>query len=328
MFLTLYLSWNLFVLFVPVMGRIGASNNPDVAVALLAWGVLLWTSAYIVPWIVLLEKPQRVFSALAAVIVASLLVVFMTPFGFPYSGDAKNPTPQRALVHHVDRVFRDSVGHVRHSDSGFWLVNVDYNSPRLLFPHVQGLSQAKLVKEECESELYCGFPHYYPALRLLKVSHWIPGPRPVIHQHTHLQMVDRHDLSPQVTRLSFNLTGPDHMGLFFAPAKGVELVGWEFTTKIPPTWLKMDGRPVYFVYYSCGLPSGPWTFWFDFQIAPQQRQQKKQHQSSQSIVDVAVAGHYLHGEEQLSPSFKLFLNTFPSWSYPLAVTSTYQTWTY
>ena len=90
--------------------------------------------------------------------------LFCTPC--PYIGAVlslplKPPPPSQ----HVERTFRDESGAVRRHDSGFLLVNMDRNSPRSLSAALPELAAAANTGQECETELYCGVPYYYPFRR-------------------------------------------------------------------------------------------------------------------------------------------------------------------
>ena len=45
-------------------------------------------------------------------------------------------------------------------------------------------------------------------------------------------------------------------------------------------------------------------------------------------VSIALAGHFLHGENQRSLRFKSFLSQFPSWSVVTPWTASYTSWEY
>ena len=48
------------------------------------------------------------------------------------------------------------------------------------------------------------------------------------------------------------------------------------------------------------------------------------HMKTDDLVDLAVTGHVVHGNEMKSPEFKAFLATFPDWSYPVGWTASYK----
>ena len=65
----------------------------------------------------------------------------------------------------MERTFREKGGAVRRHDSGFMLMNMDRNSPDSLMAALPELATAANTGDECETELYCGAPYYYPFRR-------------------------------------------------------------------------------------------------------------------------------------------------------------------
>ena len=61
-----------------------------------------------------------------------------TRLGFPYSGSVSSPAPQRSLVLHTARTFHDRWGNVTLDDSGYFVMNLDRNSPMALMEWVPG----------------------------------------------------------------------------------------------------------------------------------------------------------------------------------------------
>jgi hypothetical protein len=68
---------------------------------------------------------------------------------------------------HVDRVYHNADGAVRAHKSGFWVVNMDVNSPRSVVSLVPEMGQATLIDDECEKELYCGLPYLIPVYSIV-----------------------------------------------------------------------------------------------------------------------------------------------------------------
>jgi hypothetical protein len=55
------------------------------------------------------------------------------------------------------------------SDAGYFLVNLDRNSPRILTDYVPELYSAREITEEmCNKHLYCAVPVYYPCASMLR----------------------------------------------------------------------------------------------------------------------------------------------------------------
>ena len=60
-------------------------------------------------------------------------------------------------------------GHLYKEDAGYFIVNLDRNSPKVLFDHVPQMYELKeLTEKTCQEDLYCGMPMYYPCASMLK----------------------------------------------------------------------------------------------------------------------------------------------------------------
>ena len=66
---------------------------------------------------------------------------------------------------HVERTFRERSGAVRRHDAGFLLMSLDRNTPSSLAGRLPGLDSAADTSDDCDTELYCGIPFYYPLRR-------------------------------------------------------------------------------------------------------------------------------------------------------------------
>ena len=129
----------------------------------------------------------------------TILLLLGTSLGFPYSSQEGYLAPHRALVIHTSREFYNNKGALESTDAGYFLVNLDRNSPRVLRDWVPGLSSAREISQaDCEKRLYCGVPVYYPAASLLRINHWIPAPQPNLYNPISLEML--HMESPSVNR--------------------------------------------------------------------------------------------------------------------------------
>lgn len=109
------------------------------------------------------------------------------------------------------------------------------------------------------------------------------------------------------------------MGIYFSPAAGVKLTSWSFVEgKVleGPEW--KDGRPTYYIFYSHGLSPTSWEFWLELKFP------KAHTMGADPILDMAVTGHIVHGNEMKSADFKKFLAQFPIWSYPVGWTASYK----
>lgn len=70
-------------------------------------------------------------------------------------------------LQHTQRQFYDVNGNVRYSGTGYWLVNLDMNSPHSVESIVPEVAAATPTVRDCEKELYCGFPYLMPVTTFL-----------------------------------------------------------------------------------------------------------------------------------------------------------------
>ncbi len=47
---------------------------------------------------------------------------------------------------------------------------------------------------------------------------------------------------------------------------------------------------------------------------------------SQGYLDIALCGHYFHGEERFSTDLRDYIKSMPDWSTPVGWTATYESW--
>lgn len=75
--------------------------------------------------------------------------------------------------------------------TGFWIADMDINSPHTVDRHVPHMKNAELVSEDCVKYLYCGLPYLVPVLNMIWKTHWLPGLPPVIVTPVKMQVIDR-----------------------------------------------------------------------------------------------------------------------------------------
>jgi len=317
--LNMYLILTTFAMFIPIMARAGSGLNPDLIIGYKAAGMTLATISFLCPLAMVMKKPMNIVMSLYVVTFFTVGAVISTRLGFPYSSDETNFAPHRALVIHTDREFYNKDGNMTDSDSGYFMVNLDRNSPGILTGWIPELSRAKEISDkDCERQLYCGMPVYYPAASLLKFNHWIPAPKPKLYKSISLELVHQEAMSVSIRRILFRATGPDHMGVFISPAMGIRLVTWSLaqgTVLEGPQW--KHGRPTYYIFHSQGKDVEPWEFWLDLEVP-------RSHYEGNELLDIAVTGHHIHGPQMKSSQFSTFLDQFPGWSYPVGWTAAYR----
>nr|CAD7460312.1 unnamed protein product [Timema tahoe] len=309
----MYLILAALTLFVPVMGRSGAGNNAEVIVAILSSAQFVLLFSYLMPLILLVRSPQKVLGFLGSLFLLAVLLLVLTPLGFPYSGEMPSPRPQRFLITHTERTYHDIAGKVRSKETGYWVADLDLNSPDSVKSLVPEFARVRLV-DDCEDELYCGLPYLMPVLSFLWKTHWIPAHPPDVPIPTTLTLMSTETRPPSVRRLTFNVTGPDHIGVMLSPISGVTLDRWSLVEGEPLKSSKWNTRDTYFVYYSYASDPEPLVFWIDLNVPDIDMKQ---------ILDIAVTSHFLHGPHKTSPEFVRFMGQFPSWASPSGWVATY-----
>lgn len=316
----MYLIYTTFAMFVPIMGRAGSVLNPDLLIGYKAASMALATMSFLCPLVMVMRKPNNVISTLYMTTIITIILVITTRLGFPYSSNPKAIAPHRSLILHTSREFYNKDGNQTSEDSGYFLLNLDRNSPRILMNIVpEFMRMREVTDEQCEEHLYCGIPIYYPCSTMLRINHWIEAKKPRVYQETGIKLLHTESHSVDTVKLLFEAKGPDHMGIYFSPAIGVRIKSWSFSDgKIldGPPW--KDDRPTYYIFHSHGISPTPWQFWVEFQVP---RSYTKEHHD---LMDLAISGHITHGSGMKSPEFKQFLDQFPAWSYPVGWTATYK----
>ncbi|XP_043284842.1 endoplasmic reticulum metallopeptidase 1-like [Venturia canescens] len=311
-----YLAIGALYLFIPIMGRSGASINSEVLIANTLSLLFCLLLSFTLPLVLLIKNAGRVLSVMIGMFLISIGVLILTPLGFPYSGDVTSPAPQRFMIAHTQRHYWNADGSSNYSGSGYWIVDLDMNSPHSVEAMVPEVGAATPTVKDCQERLYCGLPYLMPVTTFLWKTSWIPGPPPLIKIPTKLDMTSKHSLR-NIVSFTFNVTGPDHIGIILSPYKGVRLQQWTIIDGKPlrgPAW---NGREVYFVFYSCAADCVPFEFKVSLIVPMSHRG---------PVLTVALAGHFLHGENQVSLRFKNFLAQFPAWAVITPWTASYTSW--
>ncbi|KDR16698.1 endoplasmic reticulum metallopeptidase 1-like isoform X2 [Zootermopsis nevadensis] len=305
-----------FGFFIPITGRIGPVKNPDFIIGILSALLCILSTSYVTPLIILVRRPWQVMAGAFGLHLLTILLVILTPLGFPYSANPSAPTPQRIYVFHTERMFHDLLGHVRFQDSGYWLVNLDRHSPHSVWSLIPEVAEAQPVGSTCEEQLMGGFPVFSPrVIEICEFTHWIPASPPVFHRPTNLELASEQNVSQTTTRLTFHIQGPDHMSVLLAPS--VKLINWSFDAVITESGYKWENKSVYFINYAQGLTGIPFEFWIDLEVTkgpPSLR------------LDIAVIGQYINSHEYISEGFKTFLRKYPDWAHVTAWAATYKAW--
>ncbi|KAG7189889.1 hypothetical protein KM043_006060 [Ampulex compressa] len=311
-----YLTIGALYLFIPVMGRFGGSVNSEVVMANMLSLLFCLLLSFVLPIGLLVKNAERVTNVLIGIFLIAVGLLILTPLGFPYSGDPLSPAPERFMIAHTQRQYHNASGAPRYYATGYWIVDLDMNSPRSVEAAVPEISAAMPTLDDCEKELYCGLPYLMPVTTFLRKTSWIPGPAPIITVPARLELISK-AIRQQTVDFTFNITGPDHMGIMLSPYKGVYLDEWSILDGLPLPGPKWNDRETYFVYYSCVSDCTPYTFSLRLNVSAAQKT---------PCLTIALAGHFLHGQRQKSARFQQFLDQFPSWTVVTPWTATYSSW--
>jgi hypothetical protein len=67
----------------------------------------------------------------------------------------------------VDRAFHDDAGNIKYHGTGYWIVNMDQNSPRTVKSLIPEMAYMQPVDLDCVHQVYCGMPYLMPALSFI-----------------------------------------------------------------------------------------------------------------------------------------------------------------
>ncbi|NXD92523.1 ERMP1 metallopeptidase, partial [Chaetorhynchus papuensis] len=308
----LYLSWTVFEMFTPVMGRSGSEIPPDMV---LAGFIVIFTmilSSYFINFIYLVKSTKTTLVTLTTVFVVTLILVCSGIF-FPYNSDAANPKPKRVFLQHTSRRFHDIDGNVIKSDSGIWINGFDYTGISHITPHVPEINDT--IRTPCEEQApFCGLPWILPVHFMFRLRrHFYHALEDVNTRMACYSVGKQGVILPLLLMMWAHVSvpaGPSHMSLYVRPRAGSALSRWSLGDGTPVASLGGD----YFVFYSHGLHAAPWRFWVQL-TTPEK--------PSDGIVSLAIAAHYFFGEDQKSPQLYALLERFPNWTFSSGWSCTY-----
>lgn len=316
--LLIYCMWSMYTVFIPIMGRIGATINPDLLMGAFTAFIIFLVTSYTMSLVQIMSTVSKVISALAIIFLVTVFFICCTPLGFPYSDNPKGPSLQRYYVLHTERNFHNRTDTSHSEDSGYWVVPLDYNGPKTLEPYVEGLKGLKPV--DCDGELLCGMPFYMPVVSILKKSFYVSASKPKIQDHRQINLLSLVKVQPTFYNLTFRVAGPDHMTVVLSPKRNVDLVNWTLSNDDPLQGLKWQDRPTYFIYYSYGEYSEPWEFSLLLKVP--------KNFAGTSVMDLAFITHRLHGPGAVTGDFLSLLRQIPQWIHVTPWTCTYDLYSY
>uniref|UniRef100_A0A5F9CE15 Endoplasmic reticulum metallopeptidase 1 n=1 Tax=Oryctolagus cuniculus TaxID=9986 RepID=A0A5F9CE15_RABIT len=304
----LYLIWAVFEMFTPILGRSGSEIPPDIVLASILAGCTMILSSYFINFIYLAKSTKKTMLSLTLVCAVTFLLVCSGTF-FPYSSSPASPKPKRVFLQHVTRVFHDLEGKVVRRDSGIWINGFDYTGMSHITPHIPEINDT--IRAHCEEDApLCGFPWYLPVHFLIRKNWYLPAPEVSPRNPAHFRLISKEQTPWDSVKLTFEATGPSHMSFYVRAHKGSTLSQWSLGNGTPVTSKGGD----YFVFYSHGLRASAWQFWIEVQGPEEQ---------PEGMVTVAIAAHYLSGEDKRSLSLDALKERFPDWSFPSAWVCTY-----
>ena len=312
--LSTYHVFSLFDVFIPIMGRQGSEIPPDIVFAVLSSFVVIIITLYLTSLTHLVEKAVWIVKITGFIAIVSFHFALLGIM-FPYSG-SHPVSPKRIFLQHVVRNFHNKDGFVYKNDSGIWFAPLDYLGLKPVM-HLPSLKDVASV--ECDGP-YCGYPYFFPMRRLLKKTWYLKGPPPfkTSIKLSSFRIIKQETLENGNVKFQIRVKGPDHMTLLVTPNEGNQLVQWSVTDEPPSGQQDYDGRMTFYTYYAHGFHAKPWDFWLEFEVSGERE--------DESIADVAVAGHYLHGPLSTTKWMQKIVREFPSWVVDVAFVSSYDVW--
>ncbi|KAF6124168.1 endoplasmic reticulum metallopeptidase 1 [Phyllostomus discolor] len=305
---SLYLIWAVFEMFTPILGRSGSEIPPDVVLASILAGCTMILSSYFINFIYLAKSTKKTMLTLTLICTITFFLVCSGTF-FPYSSNPASPKPKRVFLQHVTRTFHDLDGKVVKRDSGIWINGFDYTGMSHITPHIPEINDT--VRAHCEENApLCGFPWYLPVHFLIRKNWYLPASEVSPGEPVHFRLVSKEQTHWDSVKLTFEASGPSHMSFYVRTHKGSTLSQWSLGSGTPVTSKGGD----YFVFYSHGLQAPAWQFWIEVQVLEEQ---------PEGIVTVAIAAHYLSGENKRSSQLDALKEKFPDWTFPSAWVCTY-----
>lgn len=308
-----YITHELYMSMIPMMGRSGSNSYPDVEIGALAIFFSFMFAGFLMPLYMFFRKTRTIIFCFLAVTIL-FIILAVTPAGFPYT--AKVATQRYALLH-ANRVLYNADGTARVNDSGIYMYPQDRRIHEV-DELIKSIGVKSQVSDICNDELFCGMPFYnHRWQKARETSYWIPidekanlpSEKPV------LTLTSKSDLETSNTqRYNFTLSGPDHMGIFIGPKASATIVNWSFND----TMLRDNWEPPFFIYYSYGKDSSALDFFIDLEITADN--------SSTQNLEIGIAGHWVHQTQTRTDKYEKFIQSFPDYTFVSDWVATYESW--
>ncbi|KAJ8401946.1 hypothetical protein AAFF_G00375270 [Aldrovandia affinis] len=313
----MFLIWVVFEIFTPILGRSGTEIPPDLVLASLVALGTIFLFSFFLHFIYLAKSTKWILGGLGTIFAVAFILVSCGMF-FPYAADPASPRPKRVFVQHTTRTFHGLDGRVERKDSGLWINSFDYTGMSYITPHIPEINET--IRTKCQEDVpFCGYPWFLPVKFLVKKNWYLPAAEVTPKSPIEFKLLSKQETDWGTTKLSFEVKGPSHMSLYLMPHSGAVLTSWSFGDGTP----QFDLNGEYFIFYSHGLESPAWNFWFEIQ-APK----SPDPSGPEGMISVAIASHYFFGEDQKTPQLNKMLERFPVWAFPSSWVSTYHMYRY
>jgi hypothetical protein len=190
-----------------------------------------------IPLIHLLRKQVTLYLTLISILLVSVFFAIATHAGFPYRGNEnEHPTLQRHYIFHITRKFHDINGNVRHSDSGFWLLDWDRNAKKT----IEGITMPEIPILQAEiklgdQEVLKGLPAQFPHMLTKYGGYFLYAAAPKVADISTVVLNSKRKINEHSTELSFKIYGNSLGSIFVRPKANVELRTWSLDEKVPKT---------------------------------------------------------------------------------------------
>ncbi|XP_065367160.1 endoplasmic reticulum metallopeptidase 1 [Calliphora vicina] len=306
-----YLAFVFLNTFIPMQGRDGPENKPEILISLFAAIFVIHFGGFILPILHKFHKSKSLFS-IFGILTIIFIIIAATPAGFPYKKDV---APQRFYVLHTERVIRDYDGRVVKNDTGFYIQPVDTRPNSLADTTFQNALPSSWTKTECEEETFCGLPLYNSRWMDWKNSTmWIPAQRPNLVIPTELTLTGKVYKTNTTIRYNFSLKSADRIVIYIDPLANVNVRNWSFD----PIPLQTNYKPPYFIYHVYSMVDTPLEFWIEIE-----------HDTllvEGPYLHLGIGAHFQYHTHTYTAEFQDFLKTFPDWSYATNWAASYESW--
>lgn len=152
-------------------------------------------------------------------------------------------------------------------------------------------------------------------------STWVPSGDPIFNEPVSTTLNLKMKISPNTTRYSFTITGPDHTNVYLSPVEGFQIKGISMIKKEDFTEynMKWKKRNIHFIKYAWGKEATPLKFDVDLESL--------KGGDRKGVLEVVVCGHYMHHNKNHNTAEHVeFLSQFPSWTEVMPGLASYVSW--